>query len=326
MGKVRIDFIDLAKGVCIVLIVLGHTGIAVDYPGLTLMRTPLYFALSGLCFKDYGGFMQFLVRKTNKILVPFLFFYICSYAIFYLCNLLFPGLIVSDARGILDVFTQVQYFNGPIWFLLALFWCNIAFCLISLNVRNEVIRAFLVLALFAVGYTVEKMGVFVPCMLDAAMVGMPFFYFGYLLKKSPLLYPSGFDKYNLPVALLLFAVAYFIDITFEPVVHFHDKVISGNLLAMALLARSSVIGLLLLCKVVRWLPVVSYIGRYSIITLCLHHLVYRPLMLVVKKFPYLQGYENFTVALLTIAVCVAAIPFCRRFLPYVTAQKDIFKG
>ena len=326
MGKVRIDFIDLAKGVCIVLIVLGHTGIAVDYTGLTLMRTPLYFALSGLFFKDYGGFMQFLVRKTNKILVPFLFFYICSYAIFYLCNLLFPGLIVSDARGILDVFTQVQYFNGPIWFLLALFWCNIAFCLISLNVRNEVIRAFLVLALFAVGYTVEKMGVFVPCMLDAAMVGMPFFYFGYLLKKSPLLYPSGFDKYNLPVALLLFAVAYFTDVTFEPVVHFHDKVISGNLLAMALLACSSVIGLLLLCKVVRWLPVVSYIGRYSIITLCLHHLVYRPLMLVVKKFPYLQGYENFTVALLTIAVCVAAIPFCRRFLPYVTAQKDIFKG
>lgn len=50
MGKVRIDFIDLAKGVCIVLIVLGHTGIAVDYPGLTLMRTPLYFALSGLFF------------------------------------------------------------------------------------------------------------------------------------------------------------------------------------------------------------------------------------------------------------------------------------
>ena len=82
---------------------------------------------------------------------------------------------MSDARGILDVFTQVQYFNGPIWFLLALFWCNIAFCFISLNVRNEVIRAFLVLALFAVGYTVEKMGVFVPCMLDAAMVGMPFF-------------------------------------------------------------------------------------------------------------------------------------------------------
>ena len=286
MGKVRIDFIDLAKGVCIVLIVLGHTGSAVDYPGLTLMRPPLYFALSGLFFKDYGGFMQFLVRKTNKILIPFLFFYICSYAIFYLCNLLFPGRIVSDARGILDVFTQVQYFNGPIWFLLALFWCNIAFCLISLNVRNEVIRAFLVLALFTVGYTVEKMGVFVPCMLDAAMVGMPFFYFGYLLKKSPLLYPSGFDKYNLPVALLLFAVAYFTDVTFEPVVHFHDKVISGNLLAMALLACSSVIGLLLLCKVVRWLPVVSYIGRYSIITLCLHHLVYRPLMLVVKKFPY----------------------------------------
>ena len=26
----RIEFIDLAKGVCIILIILGHTGIAVD--------------------------------------------------------------------------------------------------------------------------------------------------------------------------------------------------------------------------------------------------------------------------------------------------------
>lgn len=325
MEKGRIGFIDLAKGVCIVLIVLGHTGIYVDFPGLTLMRTPLYFALSGLFFKDYGGFLQFLVRKTNKILVPFLFFYICSYAIFYLCNLLFPGLIVSDARGILDVFTQVQYFNGPIWFLLALFWCNIAFCAVSLGVKRETARAVIVFAIFAVGYAVEKMGIFLPCVLDAAMVGMPFFYFGYLLKKSPLLYPSRFDKYNLPVALLLFAVAYFTDIVFRPVIHFHDKFISGNLLAMALLACSSVTGLLLLCKAVRWLPVVSYLGRYSIVTLCLHHLVYRPLMLVVKNVPILGGYENIIVALLTIAVCVAAIPFCRRYLPYVTAQKDILK-
>lgn len=53
--KQRIDFIDLAKGVCILLVVLGHIGIPISLPGMNSMRMPLYFILSGLFFKDYGG-------------------------------------------------------------------------------------------------------------------------------------------------------------------------------------------------------------------------------------------------------------------------------
>ncbi len=53
--KKRIDFIDTAKGVCIILIVLGHVGIPISFVGMSSMRTPLYFILSGLFFKDYGG-------------------------------------------------------------------------------------------------------------------------------------------------------------------------------------------------------------------------------------------------------------------------------
>lgn len=53
--KKRIDFIDTAKGVCIILVVLGHSGIPIDFVGMNSMRMPLYFILSGLFFKDYGG-------------------------------------------------------------------------------------------------------------------------------------------------------------------------------------------------------------------------------------------------------------------------------
>ncbi len=321
----RIEFIDLAKGVCIILIILGHTGFSVDFPGLTAMRTPLYFTLSGLFFKDYGGFLQLLVRKVNKILVPFLFFYTASYIIFYLCNWAFPGLIVSDAEGWMDVFTQNQYFNGPIWFLLALFWCNIAFCAISLNIKKELYRFLAVIVLFFIGYAVERASVFLPCMLDASMIGMPFFYFGYLLKKSPLLYSEVKNRYNLLLSAALFLVAYITDVAFAPIIYFHDKKIEGNLLAMAVLACSSVVALLLLCKCLKRLPVVSYIGRYSIIPLCLHHLVYRPLQLLLREIPFLEEYENCAVALLTIVICMAFIPLCVRFLPYVTAQRDIIR-
>lgn len=50
-----------------------HTDVNVDFPGLRGMRMPLYFILSGLFFKDYGGFLNLLVKKANKILIPFLF-------------------------------------------------------------------------------------------------------------------------------------------------------------------------------------------------------------------------------------------------------------
>lgn len=55
MATQRIDFIDLAKGVCIFLVVIGHCGVPIDIPGFEIVRMPLYFILSGLFFKEYGG-------------------------------------------------------------------------------------------------------------------------------------------------------------------------------------------------------------------------------------------------------------------------------
>lgn len=65
----RIEYIDLAKGICIMLVVLLH--VFGDMSGtvikiMNLFRMPLYFVLSGLFFKQYEGFYSFLKKKTNK--------------------------------------------------------------------------------------------------------------------------------------------------------------------------------------------------------------------------------------------------------------------
>lgn len=63
--KPRIEFIDLAKGVCILFVVLGHCSVGTDgyIPGA--LRMPLYFILSGLFFKDYGGFSYLFEKKDQ---------------------------------------------------------------------------------------------------------------------------------------------------------------------------------------------------------------------------------------------------------------------
>lgn len=80
----RIEFIDLAKGICIILVVLLHIVPSANIPELRFIRIPLYFILSGLFFKDYGSFRNFLKKKVNNILIPFLFFYVVSYLIYYI--------------------------------------------------------------------------------------------------------------------------------------------------------------------------------------------------------------------------------------------------
>ena len=79
----RIEWIDLAKGICIVLVVFHHVMVRYDLElplsdALSSFRMPLYFILSGLFFKLYEGFEGFVKRKVNKLLIPFAFFLVTT--------------------------------------------------------------------------------------------------------------------------------------------------------------------------------------------------------------------------------------------------------
>lgn len=70
VNKKRLEFIDLAKGICIILVVCFHGG-AITWPPLLMLRMPLYFILSGLFYKDYGGLINLSIRKFDKLIIPF---------------------------------------------------------------------------------------------------------------------------------------------------------------------------------------------------------------------------------------------------------------
>lgn len=81
MPKERIAHIDFMKGLCIMLIALGHVDDKIFdmvLPNLNFalksFRIPMYFFLSGLFFKTYAGFGDFLRRKVNNLLITLLFF------------------------------------------------------------------------------------------------------------------------------------------------------------------------------------------------------------------------------------------------------------
>ena len=131
----RIEFVDLAKGFCICLVVLLHVfgeSAGNTFNTLNLFRMPLYFILSGLFFKQYSGFQEFFKKKTNKLLIPFLFTYfiICIPSIILLSK---SSLNLSCFWSCTDLKLQLGI-DGAVWFLMCLFFQNIIFSfLYSIN-------------------------------------------------------------------------------------------------------------------------------------------------------------------------------------------------
>ncbi len=317
-GKPRIEFIDLAKGVCIIMVVVFHAGFAKDIPAINAMRMPLYFILSGLFFKDYGGLVQLFYKKTNKILIPF-----CFFTLLYLI----PGIWKYSKTIIMSVFIDPifapQVVNYPIWFLLCLFLVNIIYFTIQKYFTNWTTKSIVVMLFGLAGYMLAYYNIYIPFFLGSAFSALPYFYVGVLLKTTPILYKTSNDKiyFGVIMIIMLIAVAYCC-IYGTPTLLFRSNRYTGNLLGIYLISISLVLGLLLLCKIVGWLPIVSYFGRYSIIVLGLHGLY---LEFATVPLSYFTGHEftaieNFVITLL---LCWLSIPIFKKYFPSLTAQKDL---
>lgn len=324
----RIAYIDLAKGFCIVLVVLFHAKGVLDvhYASdafLASFRLPLYFFLSGLFFKDYGSFSRFVIKKVNRLLVPFFCFYLC----FSVCvpNLLHDvlGIHFDTVVGWPSLWAFLwpgQYPNIPIWFLWCLFLMNVLFWIIyttSNRYDGPCSIGILILLCVACGFMGSQLMDNQPTdygNVFKALQSMPFFCFGYLLKHyDGLQRIQGMSRFSVLFSMLLF-LGLTLFFTFYYPLYFTAG-ITGTLF------------ILLMARLMGRLPFFSYVGRYSIMLLLTHGLLIRALTPLCLRLSETTGPE-IAVFLLFLTVLMSyylLIPLMQRFLPYVTAQKPLFR-
>lgn len=88
---------------------------------------------------------------------------------------------------------------------------------------------------------------------------------------------------------------------------------------------SGTLSILLISKVFQKIPLISYLGRYSIIVLLIHGWVIWALVQVYHRL-HLHFSSLAATALifvLSVLICLGFIPLFRKFLPWVCAQKDL---
>ena len=340
MTQKRIEYIDLAKGLCITLVVFYHIFILQhDVPpfvrSLSVFRMPLYFFLSGLFFKEYEGFVGFLLRKVNKLLIPFAFFYlVTSYA---LPNLLYYAFGISVVHtqslgisGLWAFITQEQFSNNPIWFLWVLFLVNMYFYAILVPVKKltsnpKSIAAIITVVCFVIGFVGSVLlgGKYLKmAFLDSAMSALPFFAIGYLFNRfTDILVPNRWDKYLPILVVACFALTFFVGGKCSYRVNsYHIHPILQYVCGM-----SGTLGIIFTAKMLRTLPFITYWGRYSIMILCTHGLLLH-VLLPLARHAHLSTMMMAVVLLPIIMFSYQLlIPLMKKYLPHVTAQKDVIK-
>lgn len=334
----RIQYIDLAKGLCILLVVLFHVYQHVHYippsiKSLSCFRMPLYFFLSGLFFKEYEGFIGFFLRKVNKLFIPFAFFYlVTSWALSNLLYYVFGykvGFEVSlGISGLWAFITQEKFANDPIWFLWVLFLVNIYFYLLLTIAKGitksekylPLVLAGMCIIVGIIGSAVLSKRINLLAFLDSAMSALPFFAFGYLFNKfTDILVPNKWDKYLPAIIIVLFAITYF----FGGHTSYRVNRFTINPFWQYVCGMTGTLGIIFTAKVIKHIPFVTYWGRYSIMILVTHSLILKILTPAILK---LHLPMELTVLLVLVVLMFSyqfLIPLMQRYLPYVTAQKDV---
>ena len=296
------------------------------------MSLPLFFFLSGCFFKTSDGLGIFLVRQTNKILIPFFFWFISTSLLLPLIFTRFGLLFFSEVHNVKTVligFIHGKFPNSAIWFLLCLFWVNVMFYVISIiasKFKNLLVIIIILCILTGlIGVMLGAFSIRIPLFIDTAFTSLPFFSFGYLMYRySPIVKPNKYDKYIPVILLFLFLLMYFFlphySLKFNLGVNFR----SGLFIFIYICGFAGALSVVLLSKWIKKILFFNYWGQYSLMILVSHWIVYR-LVGYALDFCGLNTIWCCVINLLvTMGICSLLIPLFIRFLPHVTAQKGVF--
>lgn len=290
MGNKRIDYIDTAKGLCIILVVMWHCiqfceiKSYVFYPYIMSFLMPLFFVLSGMFFKTYGSFTKMVRHKMNTLLVPFITFYILTCIFLHFVHL--GGFTLRELYLVSVGWIRESFDNGALWFLPCLFNCNIIFFLLvklsAFSSRTGVILGILSLLVGGMGYLLGYYHINLWMFIDSSMTCIPYFYFGYMIKNQDSFMPCYSRKkllfYSISLGAVLWALTgYYGEVGYK------FNTMRCNFLIMYV---SGVVGSIMIIAISKFLGKISYItfiGRNTLIILVTHFTIIECLHGMISK-------------------------------------------
>lgn len=331
----RIEWVDAAKGLCMLFVIAAHT-----LPYESLLRSflmsflmPAFFFLSGYTArrpKSWSALARRIGRDFRSLLVP-------VFGVVMVLNVILSFLL-SDEKSF-AVLGEIFVYNlqtlfwasgnatdtipscGMPWFLFALFWGKLIWGLIGLVFpKGDAAVCFLVALIGAYVGQVQ----YLPQCLDLAMLSVLYLMLGHLFHR----YQKLLDLFRLPVFLAA-AVPWALCCQQGHYLEFASRTYDNFILG----ALGSVCGIWVLCELCRELianPLLCralvYLGRNSLWLFFVHHMDLYAISLWQSDSTALSVLFRYVwdLSLTVVLLCLRAYfrPAMRRARPGAAARQD----
>lgn len=340
MSQKRLSYIDTAKGIGILLVLIGHS----EYPSTNLItwissfHMPLFFVLSGILFAHTGAgtknFKYFFKKKCTSILIP--------YAAFSVLSILASAILDSGSfpEYLWVSLLQTVSLSGisVLWFLPTLFLSETAFHFIRQHTSSKgtAITTTIILLLSICGnelyhryYIVSDTygSLFISYVIAVWIrtgIAITFLAIGFFLHRA-----WSSQKLTAGIYLLLSAGFLLLNIFlgFRNGGVDLNQLVFHNYLLYYLAALCGSMFILCLCNALPALPPLTYMGQNSLIIMATHMncrflgACFLVADLVLQLLP--QG--GLFVYYLVVAICMALLEVCaitiiNRFFPFLAGK------
>ena len=215
--KKTVMFIDIAKGIAIICIILGHLGINNINRVVFTFHVPIFFMITGYFINKKYTIKEFIINKFKRLIVPY---FITSFVIILLSLFslkIYYGVNILNKLGAKEWLIAAIYgagdnhiflgYNfkaiGAIWFLWASFWASILLRS-SLEFKKEY-RILFITVLFLIGYYTSKI-IWLPLSIQAGFCATLFMYVGYLINIYFEKYKNIYYKYKKFIIIISFII------------------------------------------------------------------------------------------------------------------------
>ncbi len=363
-GK-RITCLDMTRGILIILVVIGHSGLitATCNTWLSTFHLPGFFLLSGVLMQlkreEKSPLPAVILQKARGIMIPYLWFSLGSVCLDLLQVLLgkFTWNIVVEHA--LQTITLQGY--SVLWFLPVLFFAEIML-LAMYRIYRKILRpgscqsacrkmlvagiVSLLMTIVSVGcyygyhrlvlLAIPQLALFSIRILVKAVMGGAFMSYGYLF--GCLFGNTSKKNQALPQKLCIFAVGvllFSVNLLLLPriqLMDFNQLNLQSPWIYLALGTTGS-LGCLLTCMSIPNIPLITFFGQNSLIIMCTHMNFY--IMLLGMRISELiialiSGSGSITYAILSLAgtllLSIPVIIVIRVFFPFVLGKKFTYKA
>lgn len=191
----RLDYIDFAKALGMLLIVWGHIRLG-DWSNAFVyaFHIPLFFFLSGMVFskKRYPDFKSFLLKRINSLIKPYVIFSVLTWIIWAAYSYVSHANVESYWMPLAQTFIAqgsggFLIHNVPLWFVTCLFVVEIIYYFIADLKRIWIMT--ITIAMAAISYWAinnhESFDVtLLPWNIEVAMLTIPLYAAGHWLVKA----------------------------------------------------------------------------------------------------------------------------------------------